>query len=107
MGRILLFRRKPLVVLACALTAALMFYVVNYPYAATASATISSLLSWDIWAWESEWFITSWPASARALTDSGYLSTQAPTTKKVAVTSYCPRMSISCWVSSFPQGDVK
>ena len=39
MGRILLFRRKPLVVLACALTAALMFYVVNYPYAATASAT--------------------------------------------------------------------
>ena len=39
MGKILLLRRKPLVVLACALAAALMFYVVNYPYVATASAT--------------------------------------------------------------------
>ena len=39
MGKILLLRRKPLVVLACALAAALMFYAVNYPYAATASAT--------------------------------------------------------------------
>lgn len=39
MGKILLLRRKPLVVLACALAAALMFYVVNYPYATTASAT--------------------------------------------------------------------
>lgn len=39
MGKILLLRRKPLVVLACALAAALMFYVVNYPYAATASST--------------------------------------------------------------------
>ena len=41
-----------------------------------------------------------------ALTDSGYLSTQPPTTKKVAFTLYRPRMSMSSWVSSFPQGDV-
>lgn len=43
MEKILLLRRKPLVVLTCALAAALMFYVVNYPYAATASATTRQL----------------------------------------------------------------
>ena len=60
-----------------------------------------------MWAWELEWFITSWPASWRALTDSGYLSTQSPTTKKVAFTLYFPRMSMSCWVSSLPQAASK
>ena len=39
MGKILLFRKKRLTALACALAAALIFYVVNYPYAATAAAT--------------------------------------------------------------------
>ncbi|WP_130869749.1 hypothetical protein [Intestinimonas massiliensis (ex Afouda et al. 2020)] len=38
-GKILLFRKKPLTVLACVLAAALIFYVVNYPYAATVAAT--------------------------------------------------------------------
>ena len=50
--------------------------------------------------------MTSCPASESAFTDSGYLSTQFPTTKKVARTLYVARMSISCCVSSFPQGDV-
>ena len=74
---------------------------------ASTSATISSLDSWDIWAWVLEWFITSCPASWSALTDSGYLSTHSPTTKNVALTLYFPRISMSCWVSSFPQGDVR
>ena len=39
MGKILLLRKKPLTILACVLAAALMFYVVNYPYAADAAAT--------------------------------------------------------------------
>ena len=39
MGKILLFRKKRLTALACALAAALIFYVVNYPYAATAAST--------------------------------------------------------------------
>ena len=39
MGKILLLRKKRLTALACALAAALIFYVVNYPYAATAAAT--------------------------------------------------------------------
>ena len=73
---------------------------------ASTSAMISSRESFDIWAWVLEWFITSWPASWSALTDSGYLSTQSPTTKKVALTLYRARISMSSWVSSFPQGDV-
>ena len=43
MGKILLLRKKPLTILACALAAALMFYVVNYPYAATAAASTRQL----------------------------------------------------------------
>ena len=39
MGKILLLPKKPLTILACVLAAALMFYVVNYPYAADAAAT--------------------------------------------------------------------
>lgn len=39
MGKILLLRKKPLTILACVLAAALMFYVVNYPYAVSAAAT--------------------------------------------------------------------
>lgn len=39
MGKIILLRKKRLTALACALAAALIFYVVNYPYAATAAAT--------------------------------------------------------------------
>ena len=42
-----------------------------------------------------------------AFTDSGYLSTQSPTTKKVVFTLYFARMSIKCWVSSLPHGDGK
>lgn len=38
-GKILLLRKKPLTALACVLAAALIFYVVNYPYAATVAAT--------------------------------------------------------------------
>ena len=51
--------------------------------------------------------MTSCPASWSALTDSGYLSTQSPTTKKVVFTLYFARMSMRCWVSSFPHGDAK
>ena len=60
-----------------------------------------------MWAWSSEWFITSCPASWRAFTDSGYLSTHSPTTKKVALTLYLARMSMSSWVSSLPQAASK
>ena len=49
-------------------------------------ASISAAESWEKWAWSSEWFMTSMPESARARTDSGYLSTQSPTMKKVART---------------------
>ena len=51
--------------------------------------------------------MTSCPASWRAFTDSGYLSTQSPTTKKVALTLYLPRMSMRAWVSSLPHAASK
>ena len=51
--------------------------------------------------------MTSWPASCSAFTDSGYLSTQSPTTKKVVLTLYFARISIRRSVSSLPHGDVK
>ena len=51
--------------------------------------------------------MTSWPASCSAFTDSGYLSTQSPTTKKVVLTLYFARISIRRSVSSLPHGDAK
>ena len=69
------------------------------------SATISSAERLLKWAWLSEWHMTSWPASARAFTDSGYFSTQSPTTKKVTFTLYWSKMSMRAWVSSLPQGN--
>ncbi len=51
--------------------------------------------------------MTSWPASCRAFTDSGYFSAQSPTQKKVAFTLYRARMSMRAWVSSLPHGDAK
>lgn len=51
--------------------------------------------------------MTSWPASCRAFTDSGYFSAQSPTQKKVAFTLYRARMSMRAWVSSLPQAASK
>ena len=66
------------------------------------SDTICSSLNCEKCAWLDEWFMTSFPASLSALTDSGYLSTQSPTTKNVVCMPYLSSMSISCCVSSLP-----
>ena len=51
--------------------------------------------------------MTSCPALWRAFTDSGYFSTQSPTTKNVVLTWNFSRMSMSVWVSSLPHAASK
>ena len=74
---------------------------------AVMSAMMSLWLSCEKCECVEEWFIISLPFSASARTDSGYLSTQSPTTKKVVFISYLLRMSMSVCVSSLPHAASK